>query len=88
MTMMKTVVLLLLAAAAAACGPDSAKATTPGGANGPAACTVDECAAIPEPPIAPTACGVGHENEIGTMCERAASGECRKVLTCGGKAPQ
>jgi hypothetical protein len=82
-------VLLLFGAAATACGPDTAKTTTPSdAANAPASCSVDECAAIPEPPIAPTACGAGHENEIGTTCERAQSGECHKVLTCGGKAPQ
>jgi len=84
----RPLLLFLLLGAAAACGPDTAKSTTPGGANGPAACTVDECAAIPEPPISPTACGVGHENEIATTCQRAASGECRKMLTCAGKAPQ
>ena len=71
-----------------ACGPDTAKATTPGGANGPAACSVEECAAIPEPPISPTACGPGNEDQIGTTCERAASGECQKVLTCDGRPPQ
>lgn len=80
--------LLLLAIAAAACGPDTAKTTTPAGAAETAACSADECAAIPEPPISPSACGDGHESEIGTTCERAATGECRKVLTCGGQPPQ
>lgn len=80
--------LLLFGATVTACGSETAKATTPSGANGPASCSADECAKIPEPPIAPNACGDGHENEIGTTCERAATGECRKVLTCGGKHPQ
>ncbi len=77
---------LLFGATVLACG--STKGTTPGGANGPADCSVDECAAIPEPPISPDACGPGRENEIGTSCQRAETGECHKVLTCGGSPAQ
>src|SRR5690242_10087657 len=52
-----------------------------------APCSAEECAKAIEPPISPLACGEGHEKEIGTTCARVPTGECRKVLTCGGKVP-
>jgi hypothetical protein len=42
---------------------------------------------VAEPPISPLACGEGHESEIGTVCQRSASGTCEKVLQCNGAAP-
>jgi hypothetical protein len=75
-----------------ACGGKSAApATTPapgaGSAAEPAACSVEECAKAMEPPISPSACGDGHEKDIGTVCKRVPSGECQKVLQCAGADP-
>lgn len=67
--------------------PNAETAATATATATPAACSADECAKVAEPPISPLACGAGHERDIGTACERAASGECQKVLTCAGKRP-
>lgn len=76
---------LFLASTLAACASGE-----PSGAPAPASttCSAEECAHVVEPPIAPSACGAGKEKEIGTTCERAPSGVCTKVLTCGGKRPE
>lgn len=83
--MRTTFLACLLGAVIGACAPEAA-----GDAKAPTStpCSAEDCAGQPEPPISPMACGAGHENEIGTTCGRAPSGECRKTLTCGGKRPE
>jgi hypothetical protein len=82
----------LTALAFTACGGGNKHVANAGGggsgsAAAGAACTSEECAAVAEPPIAPNACGDGHEKDIGTACQRSAAGACEKVLQCNGAAP-
>jgi hypothetical protein len=84
-----TLAIVALTGALVACGGKSASSKTPAPppADKTAACSAEECAAAPEPPIAPSACGDGHEKDIGTVCKRVESGDCQKVLQCAGAEP-
>jgi hypothetical protein len=46
-------------------------------------CSAQECDAIPDPAISPSACGAGNAKDIGSACVRDGNGSCRKVVSCG-----
>jgi hypothetical protein len=90
-TLLRCVLMLSLAGAAlVGCGGKTATpttTTTTGSAAAPAACSAEECAKAIEPPISPSACGDGHEKDIGTVCKRVEAGDCQKVLQCANAEP-